>query len=88
MEYMNHTKSITKAQLIEELKIFADEIEIFINIGKKDYPIDCVISGSGKIHLESNIQLGRPEKYKSDEARRAARLEQFRKSNEKRRAKK
>jgi hypothetical protein len=85
MEYMNTIKSITKAQLLTELAKYSDIVEIVISIGANTYPIDCVISGSGKVYLESNLQLGRPPKYESDEERKKARREQFKTANDKRR---
>ena len=47
-------KSITKNELLRELEPFIGDAEIVINIGTENYPIDCVISGGGKIFLESN----------------------------------
>jgi hypothetical protein len=87
MEYMNNIKSITKSQLITELAEFSDDAEIVISIGAKSYPIDCVISGSGKVFLESNVPLGRPQKYQTNEDRQTARREQNNRANAKRRTK-
>jgi hypothetical protein len=86
-------QTITKAQLIKELEGYTDDAPILVSVGKKSYPINCVLSGSTvdeadeffyAVFLETPIEIGRPEKYPSEEERHKARLEQWRKANAKR----
>jgi hypothetical protein len=74
-------------KLKQELADIRDTASVTVGIGEKQYPITAVEDNGGVV-LRTEVQLGRPRKYKTDAERVAGYRARFAKANRKRRAKK
>jgi hypothetical protein len=85
---MADKRTITLGEFRAETSNLPDEMPVLINIGTRNYAVDCVITGSGNLYLEcSSVKFGRPVKYTTAEARDEAMREQNKRKNENRRKK-
>jgi len=74
-------------KLKEQLAEIRDTASVTVGIGEKQYPITAV-EDNGAVVLRTNVQLGRPPKYKTEAERVEGYRERFAKANRKRRQKK